>query len=118
MFVFGAVALPLYSLSVAHANDRLPRAEFVEASAGLLMINAATSIPGPMLAAFVMAAAGPSALFLFTALVARRDGVLCVHAHQCSRTRTGGDARRVHARAARLARSIPLDPRGPEQVSN
>ena len=47
VFVFGAAMLPLYSLSMAHANDRLPRAEFVEASAGLLMINAATSIPGP-----------------------------------------------------------------------
>ena len=68
VFVFGAVALPLYSLSVAHANDRLQREEFVEASAGLLMINASTSIPGPILAAFVMAVAGPGALFLLTAV--------------------------------------------------
>ena len=106
VFVFGAVALPLYSLSVAHANDRLPRSEFVEASAGLLMINAATSIPGPILAAFVMAAAGPSALFLFTAVSHAAMAFYTFTRMQCSRTRTGRDARRVHARAARLARSI------------
>ncbi|HEX3485530.1 MAG TPA: MFS transporter, partial [Micropepsaceae bacterium] len=29
VFVFGAAMLPLYSLSIAHANDRLPRTEFV-----------------------------------------------------------------------------------------
>jgi MFS family permease len=68
VFVLGASMLPLYSLSIAHANDRLPRAEFVDASAGLLMINAAASVPGPLLASFVIATAGPYSLFLYTAL--------------------------------------------------
>ena len=48
-FAFGAAMLPLYSLSIAHANDRMMRNEFVEASATLLLINAlasaATSYP-------------------------------------------------------------------------
>ena len=68
VFVLGASMLPLYSLSIAHANDRLTRAEFVEGSAGLLMIMAAMSVPGPLLAAFVTSAAGTYALFLFTGL--------------------------------------------------
>jgi MFS family permease len=68
VFVLGASMLPLYSLSIAHANDRLTREEFVEASAGLLMIMAALSVPGPLLAAFLTSMAGPYALFLFTAL--------------------------------------------------
>ena len=34
VFVFGAVALPLYSLSVAHANDRLPRARIRRSVSG------------------------------------------------------------------------------------
>jgi len=68
VFLLGAAMLPLYSLSIAHANDRLPRSEFVASSAGLLMINAAMSVPGPILAAIVTSAAGPHALFLFTAL--------------------------------------------------
>ncbi len=68
VLVLGASMLPLYSLSIAHANDRLTREEFVEASAGLLMIMAALSVPGPLLAAFLTSMAGPYALFLFTAL--------------------------------------------------
>jgi len=66
---FGVMTLPLYGLSVAHANDRLPRDKFVEASATLLMINAVASVFGPPIAALVTARAGMSALFLFTAAV-------------------------------------------------
>ena len=115
VFVMGAVMLPLYSLSVAHANDRLPRADFVEASAGLLMINAATSIPGPVLAAFVMYAAGPNSLFLFTALA---------HAAMAFYAFTRISVREPASVATRdiftpLPQSspaaLPLDPRAPEQ---
>jgi MFS family permease len=68
VFVLGASMLPLYSLSIAHANDRIERSEFVEASAGLLLVMAVMSVPGPLLAAFLTSIAGPHALFLFTAL--------------------------------------------------
>ncbi|HUO93419.1 MAG TPA: MFS transporter [Rhizomicrobium sp.] len=64
---FGAAMLPLYSLSIAHANDRLDRSEFLEASATLLMVNALASVAGPTLAAIVTAATGMSSLFLYTA---------------------------------------------------
>jgi MFS family permease len=67
--LFGITALPLYGLSVAHANDRLPREMFVEASATLLLINALASVLGPTLGAYVMARAGSGALFLYTAAV-------------------------------------------------
>lgn len=67
MALLGTVVLPLYGLSVAHANDRLPRADFVEASATLLLTNALAAVIGPTFAALVMARAGTSALFLVTA---------------------------------------------------
>src|SRR5258705_2572973 len=54
-FVLGASMLPLYSLAIAHANDRLPRTEFVAVSAGLLMINAGSSVPGPFFRSFLVA---------------------------------------------------------------
>ena len=66
---YGVVALPLYGLSVAHANDRIPREEFVETSATLLMINSLSSVSGPTLAALVMGAFGTGALFLYTAAI-------------------------------------------------
>ncbi len=66
---FGVVALPLYGLSVAHANDRIPREEFVETSATLLMINSLASVSGPTLAALVMGAFGTATLFFYTAAI-------------------------------------------------
>lgn len=118
VFVFGAAALPLYSLSVAHANDRLPRSEFVEASAGLLMINASTSIPGPILAAFVMAAVGPSALFMFTA-VSHAAMAFYAFTRISVREPAPAETREAFSPASQGSpAALPLDPRGPEQVSS
>ncbi|HEY7978953.1 MAG TPA: MFS transporter [Rhizomicrobium sp.] len=65
--LFGMLSLPLYGLSVAHTNDRLPRESFVEASATLLLINAIASAFGPVLGALVTSRFGTSSLFLYTA---------------------------------------------------
>jgi MFS family permease len=67
--LFGMAVLPVYGLSVAHANDRLPRERFVEASATLLLINAAASTVGPVIAASVTDRFGMPTLFLYTAVV-------------------------------------------------
>lgn len=66
---FGVLMLPLYGLAVAHANDRIPRRDFVESSATLLLINAIASVIGPTFAAAVMQRFGAPSLFLFTASV-------------------------------------------------
>ncbi len=66
---FGVLMLPLYALSVAHANDRMPRGSFVEASATLLLLNSIASVIGPTFAASVMDRFGAPALFYFTAAV-------------------------------------------------
>lgn len=67
--LFGAAMLPLYSLSIAHANDRIERTEFIEASATLLMVNGLASVVGPTIGAVVMAHAGLASLFFYTATV-------------------------------------------------
>jgi len=67
--VFGAVALPLYGMSVAHANDRIARHSFVETSATLLLINSLSSVFGPTVAALIMGWAGTQALFYYTAAI-------------------------------------------------
>jgi len=69
VFVLGAAMLPLVGLAIAHANDRVPRADFIEISAGLLLIGVAASIPGPLLASVLMTLAGPYSLFLYIAIV-------------------------------------------------
>jgi MFS family permease len=68
-FLFGAMALPGYSLAAAHAYDRTRRGEMVQTAATVLLANALGGAAGPMLAAFTMDALGPRALFLFTAAV-------------------------------------------------
>ena len=67
--IYGMAALPVYGLSVAHANDRLPREMFVEASATLLLVNATASTIGPVIASTVTAHFGMPSLFLYTAAI-------------------------------------------------
>lgn len=115
--VFGMVCLPVYGLSVAHANDRLPREMFVESSATLLLINALASTVGPVIAASVTARFGMASLFLYTASIHVGLAIFTV-------------ARIRMAAAAPLAAheqfepmpqqssptALELDPRGPEHA--
>ena len=54
---------------MAHTNDRIARADFVETSATLLLINSLASVVGPTLAAWIMGLAGTEALFFYTAAI-------------------------------------------------
>jgi len=69
MACFGMSVLPLYGLTVAHTNDRLPREDFVEASATLLMLSSFASVVGPPVAAIIIGLAGAGTLFLYTAAI-------------------------------------------------
>ena len=69
VFVFGSFAMPLYSLSAAHANDRAAANEFVMVNAGLMLFYSFGAIGGPFAAANVMSWFGPHALFMFSAAV-------------------------------------------------
>lgn len=70
-FMFGSFAIPLYSLSGAHAHDRAQKGQFVVVTAGLTFFFALGAIIGPFLASVVIARFGPSAFFIYTS---------CVHA--------------------------------------
>jgi MFS family permease len=112
--VFGMAALPIYGLSVAHANDKLPRERFVEASATLLLINAIASVAGPTVAATVTDRYGMATLFLYTAAVH-----LALAAFVIARVRTaappphGEPYEPMPAQASPTA--LELDPRGGQQ---
>jgi len=69
VFVFGSFAMPLYSLSAAHANDRAGKGEFVLVNAALMLFYSFGAIGGPLLAAFFMQRFGPHWLFIFCATV-------------------------------------------------
>jgi MFS family permease len=64
--LFGALALPCYSLAAAHAYDKTAVSNMVPTAATILLANAVGAAIGPLPASLVMAALGPRALFLFT----------------------------------------------------
>jgi MFS family permease len=66
---FGAVALPVYWVSVAHANDHAAPGEVVDVSSNLLLVFAASAIAGPIFASIFSAEIGVGGLFLFTAII-------------------------------------------------
>jgi hypothetical protein len=68
-FAFGFTAMPIFGLSVAHANDRAEPNEYVTLAASLLMLYGAGAIVGPIIAPLAMDAIGPRALFIHTAVV-------------------------------------------------
>jgi MFS family permease len=65
--VYGAMAFPIYTLCVAHANDLVHRKRAVEVSSGLLLIFSVGAMIGPVLASLLMDRLGPGALFLHSA---------------------------------------------------
>jgi MFS family permease len=69
VFVFGSFAMPLFSLSAAHANDRAEKGEFVLVNAALMLFYSFGAIGGPVAASLAMQRLGPQSLFLFCALV-------------------------------------------------
>lgn len=69
VFIFGAFAMPLFSLSAAHANDRAEKNEYVMLNAALMLFYSFGAIGGPVASAAVMEWYGPHALFFFSVVV-------------------------------------------------
>lgn len=65
--VYGALAAPVYSLAIAHANDNLPSGKMLGASARLVFVFGMGSVSGPLLVGVAMDALGPSAFFIIGA---------------------------------------------------
>jgi MFS family permease len=67
--IWGAMSFPVYSLAVAHANDRAEAGSFVMVSAGLLLMYGIGAIIGPFIASTLMTFGNAGYLFLFTGIV-------------------------------------------------
>ena len=66
IFVYGAFAMPLYSLCSAHGNDHAKPGEHALVSAGLLFFWSIGATIGPLLAALLLQFVGPSVFFIYT----------------------------------------------------
>ena len=116
MGFFGGLAMPLYSLCVAHMNDHLPPSDFVEAGAALLVAYAIGAVVGPLAAGELIRHGGPASLFLFTAGV---HGTLLLYA-LFRMTRRPAVPAEEQAVFVPVERSTPqvfvLDPRSEEDL--
>ena len=63
---FGAMTLPIYSLCVAHVNDRASADLAVAVAGGLILLYGAAAAAGPLAAGLVMEALGSRGLFVTT----------------------------------------------------
>lgn len=79
VFAYGGIALSLYSLCVAHANDRLRPDQMVAASSGLMLCYGVGAILGPMGVGSLMQHIGPQGFFIYLALVHALLGALAIY---------------------------------------
>ncbi|MBL27606.1 MAG: MFS transporter [Rhodospirillaceae bacterium] len=112
--LFGGLAFTLYSLCIAHANDRAAPHEFVQISSGLLLVFGFGAVLGPSAGAIVMAEFGDRSLFAFTAAAH-----LLLGAYAAYRMRTNpavpAEAQSDFVAAPRTSPAVfELDPRAEE----
>lgn len=65
----GALMVPIYSLCLAHVNDKAPTDQFVQVSGGLLLIYSTGAAIGPLTASHAMEYLGPGGLFVYNSVV-------------------------------------------------
>lgn len=68
-FIVGGVVNPLYSLYIAYTNDFLEHDDMAAASGGLIFVNGVGAILGPIILGWMMSTFGPSAYFIFLAVL-------------------------------------------------
>jgi MFS family permease len=102
-FLFGALALPGYSLAAAHAYDKTPASDTVATAATVLLVNGTGAAIGPLLATAFLSPETPRRLFLFTALVQAALAVYVFH-----RTRVQASLRPVEKTGFDLAATAPV----------
>ena len=107
VFAFGAFALPLYSLSAAHANDRAKPGQYVLVAAGLSFFFSLGASIGPVLAAWVMKTFGVSAFFTYTSVVACQPRHRHLVAHAGARAAIGREHWTLRHLVAHLAGAYP-----------
>jgi MFS family permease len=76
--LYGGLALPMYSLCLAHANDFLEPKQMVQASGTLVLIGGIGASLGPVSVAVMMAAIGPDGFFWWLAAIHAAIGLFAL----------------------------------------
>jgi MFS family permease len=76
--LYGGLSLPLYSLVIAHANDRLKPEQMIGASSGLIMFYGIGSSAGPLTIAIMLEQYDSSGFFIYLTLIHLSIGVVAL----------------------------------------
>ena len=68
-FVFGAVTLPIHSISATHANDFAGPGDLLQLSASLIFLFSVGAIVSPILTGFLLEFLNAGSMFLFLAMI-------------------------------------------------
>jgi len=77
--VFGAIAIPIYSLALAHANDHLDHDQMLGASGKLILIYGIGAIAGPSFIGGAMTRLGPAGFMTYMIAVYGLLGLFAVY---------------------------------------
>lgn len=77
--LFGAIAMPIYSLAIAHANDHLDKDQMIGASSKLVLFYGTGAIAGPSLAGLAMQVLGTAGFMSYMTLVYGGLGLFAVY---------------------------------------
>lgn len=78
-FVLGGMALPMYSVCLAHTNDNLEPSQMVAASGTLVLAGGVGATAGPTAAAALMSMLGPSGFFWWLAITHAAIGIFALY---------------------------------------
>ncbi|MDH3715595.1 MAG: MFS transporter [Gammaproteobacteria bacterium] len=76
---FGGLALPMYALAIAHANDSLEPEELVAASSGLVLASGVGAVLGPVSASAIMEVFGAQGFWWSLAAIHAFVGVFALY---------------------------------------
>jgi len=110
VFLGGALAT-IYPLAVAQAYDYVDRADMVGASGGLLLVWAIGGTVGPLIASFFMGQFGPSALFVYLAVVASAIMIFTAYRMLARQARPASEQTAFVSMQTTSAIANALDPR-------
>jgi MFS family permease len=114
----GAFTLPLYSLAVAHTNDRLAPAQMVAASGGLVLVMNFGIVLGPLAAGLAITHLGPLALFFCLALLQASTAVLALYRLLAGETRAADTGTALPVGHAATAVASRLNPEAREVLED
>ena len=113
--LYSSLALPLFSLNLAHTNDFVPKEKFVAAGGGLQLIFGIGAIGGPIVCTIFMNSIGVNGFFIFLIIFHLIIGVFGLVRMKVRETKDNPDSSYTPLPATITPVGLELDPDTPAQ---